>query len=147
MVVLFIHYMYPYLFQKGPEAATERNGEFFGSNSKFFYCRKGQVKLQFVLLLFMLIYLSLFLLSPSWDATSSFITDNTRNVPGPRVLSRSCEFYGPSCWWVLYVYFLGDSQVGRMQFLYIKYTLNKRRYWEDHFRYATDLLLFYLPQF
>ena len=52
MVILFIHYMYPYLFQKGPEPATEQNGEFFGSNSKFFHCRKGQVRLEFVLLLF-----------------------------------------------------------------------------------------------
>ena len=50
MVILFIHYMYPYLFQKGPEPTTEQNGEFLGSNSKFFDCRKGQVRLEFVLL-------------------------------------------------------------------------------------------------
>lgn len=35
-------------------------------------------------------------------------------------LSHSCEFFQHSCWWVVHRYFLGDPQVGRLQFLYIK---------------------------
>ena len=36
-----------------------------------------------------------------------------------RALSHCSEFFEHSFWWVVYMYFLGDPQVGRMQFLYI----------------------------